>query len=82
MNSQRRLYITNLTIYECIERGDLEYGKILQMKWLVDAIQDRCKVTWSLGKSLTIDEMMIRYKDIILCSPIRQYLPTNSKSGA
>lgn len=56
-----------------ISRGDVGYDKIGQTRWLVNAIRDRCKLAWYLGKHVTVDEMMIRYKGTY--SPIRQYMP-------
>jgi hypothetical protein len=44
-----------------------------QVRWLVDAIQNACRCEWSLGKFVTIDEMMVRYKGSYC--PIRQYMP-------
>jgi hypothetical protein len=73
MELRRCLHITNPTVYENIERGDPGYDKIRQTRWLVDAVRNRCKSEWNLGKKLTIDEMMIRYKGTY--SPIRQYMP-------
>jgi hypothetical protein len=73
MDLRRCLHITNPAVYENIGRGEPGYDKIRQTRWLVDAIRERCKVAWNLGKNLIIDEMMIRYKGTY--SPIRQYLP-------
>ena len=39
----------------------------------MDAIRDRCKVAWNLGKTITINEMMIKYKGTYC--PICQYMP-------
>jgi hypothetical protein len=47
--------------------------KLWQVRWLVEAIRENYKKVWALGKYLTIDEMMVRYKGIY--SPIRQYMP-------
>jgi hypothetical protein len=44
-----------------------------QVRWLVDEICSACKREWSLGKFLTIDEMMVQYKGSYC--PIRQYMP-------
>jgi hypothetical protein len=70
---RRCLHITNPAQYENVQRDDPAYDKIHQTRWLVDAIRERCKAAWNLGKKLTIDEMMVRYKGTY--SPIRQYMP-------
>jgi hypothetical protein len=64
--------------YGNVERDDLAYNKIHKIRWLVDAIRERCKAAWNLGKNLTINEMMVRgcidlYVNICL---------TSSSSGA
>jgi hypothetical protein len=43
------------------------------VRWLVDAIHHACSREWSLGKFVTIDEMMVCYKGSYC--PIRQYMP-------
>ena len=70
---RRCLHVTNLALYEHIQRGDLLYDKCRQMHWLINSMRAACKAQWSLGKYLTIDEMMIRYKGSYC--PIRQYMP-------
>jgi hypothetical protein len=67
------LHITDPASYANVDRGDVRFDKIRQVRWLVDKIRDACKAVWSLGKYLAIDEMMIRYKGSY--SPIRQYMP-------
>jgi hypothetical protein len=67
---RRCLHITNPAQYEHIQKGKPSYDKMHQTRWLVDEI---CKKEWSLGKYLTIDEMMIRYKGSYC--PARQYMP-------
>jgi hypothetical protein len=67
------LHIINLARYENVGRDDPAYDKIHQTSWLVDAIRERCKAAWNLGKKLTIDQMMVRYKGTY--SPICQYMP-------
>jgi hypothetical protein len=59
---RRCLYITNLGTYEHIPKGDARYDKLRQVRWLVEEIRNACMREWSLGKFLTIDEMMVRYK--------------------
>jgi hypothetical protein len=51
----------------------MERFKIRQVRWFVDEIKSACMKEWSLGKFLTIDEMMVRYKGSYC--PIRQYMP-------
>jgi hypothetical protein len=69
---RRCLYITNLGTYEHIPKGDPGYDKLRQARWLVDEIHDACMREWSLGKFLTIDEMMVCYKSSY--GPIWQYM--------
>jgi hypothetical protein len=69
----RCLNITNLASYEHIQKGEIGYDKLRQARWFVDAIQNACKWEWSLGKFVTIDEMMVCYKGSYC--PIRQYMP-------
>jgi hypothetical protein len=59
---RRCLHITNPTMYEYIEKGDPRYDKLRQVRWMVDDICEACMREWSLGKFLTIDEMMVHYK--------------------
>jgi hypothetical protein len=40
---------------------------------LINSIRESCKKAWNLGKYLTINEMMIRYKGSYC--PSRQYMP-------
>jgi hypothetical protein len=70
MELHRYLHITNLATYEHIQKGDPKYDKVRQIRWLLDEIRNACMREWSLGKYLTIDEMMVRYKGSY--SPIRQ----------
>jgi hypothetical protein len=72
----RCLHITNSASYEHIQQGDVGYDKLRQVRWLVDAIRDACRREWSLGKFVTIDEMMKRYKGYC---PIRQYMSKKPK---
>jgi hypothetical protein len=60
-------------LYEHIQKGEPGYDKVRQVRWLVDEIWDACMREWQLGKFLTIDKMMVRYKGIYC--PIRQYMP-------
>ena len=73
MTIRNCLYITNLATYANVERGEVGFDKIWQVRWLVDKIREACKAVWSLSKYLVIDEMMIRYKGSY--PPIRQYMP-------
>jgi hypothetical protein len=70
---RRCLHLTNPATYEHIQKGDLGYDKLRQVRWFVDEIRNACMKKWSLGKFLTIDEMMVRYKGSYY--PIRQYMP-------
>jgi hypothetical protein len=70
---RRCLHITNTAEYEHIQKGEPDYDKMCQTKWLIDEIRKACMRDWSLGKYLTIDEMMIRYKGSYY--PARQYMP-------
>jgi hypothetical protein len=70
---RRCLHITNPATYDHIQKGDPQYDKLRQVRWFVDEIRNACKREWSLGKLLTIDEMMVRYKGSYC--PIRQYMP-------
>ena len=69
---KRWLHITNPATYEHIIKGDALYNKCRQIRWLINNICTLCKAHRSLGKYLTIDEMMVRYKG--LYCPIRQYI--------
>jgi hypothetical protein len=69
---RRCLHITDPSLYEHIHKGDPGYDKLRQVRWLVDKIRNACMREWQLGKFLTIDEMMVRYKGIYC--PIRQYM--------
>jgi hypothetical protein len=70
---RRCLHITNPTMYEHIHKGDVGYDKLRQVRWLINEIRNACSREWSLGKFVTIDEMMVRYKGTYC--PIRQYMP-------
>ena len=67
---RRCLHLTNV---EEIHREDLGYDKIGLTTWLVNCIRECCKLAWCLGKHLTVDEMMIRYKGTY--SFICEYMP-------
>jgi hypothetical protein len=64
-------HITNPATY-VRKKGLLGYDKLGQTKWLVDRICENCKKVWKLEKTYTIDEMMIRYKEIYC--PLCQYM--------
>jgi hypothetical protein len=68
----RCLHITNPTNY-VTDRNLEGYNKMGQVRGMVDVVRGRFKVVWNLGKFLTIDEMMIRYKGTYC--PVRQYMP-------
>ena len=70
---RRCLHITNPALYKHIRKGEPLYDKLRQVWWMVDDIREACMREWSLGKFLTIDEMMVLYKGSY-CN-IRQYMP-------
>jgi hypothetical protein len=74
---RRCLHITSPATYEHIRKGDPGYDKLQQVRWFVNEIRKACMQEWSLGKFLTIDEMMVRYKGTYC--PIRQYMPKKPK---
>lgn len=68
----RCLHVTNPSCY--VREKELPgYDKMGQLRWLVHHIRDSFKREWALGKFLTVDEMMIRYKGSYC--PARQYMP-------
>jgi hypothetical protein len=69
---RRCLHIIDPGTYKHIPKGDPCYDKLRQVQWLIEEICKACMREWSLGKFLTIDEMMVRYKGSY--SPIRQYM--------
>ena len=72
MGLRRCLQITNRKMYEDTDKNDPRYDKVHQIQWFLNAICNRCKAVWNLGRILTIDEMMIFYKRTYF--PIRQYM--------
>jgi hypothetical protein len=66
------LHLTNPNTY-VTNREEVGYDKMGQVRWLVDAIRGACMREYSLGKYVTVDEMMIRYKGSYC--PARQYMP-------
>jgi hypothetical protein len=66
------LHITNPNSYVAT-RGEPGYDKMGQVRWLVDDIRRACMREWNLGKYVTMDEMMIRYKGSYC--PAHQYMP-------
>ena len=67
------LHITDLAVYDAIPCGTRGFDKICQVRWLVEEVRDSCKAVWSLGKYISVDEMMIQYKGTY--APIHQYMP-------
>ena len=65
-------YICNQANY-VIDKDTPRYDKLGQIRQMVDIVKRNFKSVWNLGKSLTIDEMMIRYKGTYC--PARQYMP-------
>jgi hypothetical protein len=70
---RRCLHLTNPATYDHIQKGELGYDKLRQVRWLVNEIRNACTKEWSFGKFLTINEMMVYYKGSYC--PIRQYMP-------
>jgi hypothetical protein len=68
----RCLHLTNPAMY-VRDKDAPRYDKMDQLRWLINAIRESCKKAWNLGKFLTIDKMMIRYKGSYC--PSRQYMP-------
>ena len=54
-----------------------DYDKMGQLYWLLDHLRGAFKQKWTLGKFITVDEMMISYKGSNC--PVRQYLPQKSQ---
>ena len=57
----RCLHITNPITY-VRDKNLPGYDKLGQVRWLIDSISENCTNLWTLGKFVTIDEMMIHYK--------------------
>jgi hypothetical protein len=51
---RRCIHITNPASYEHIQKGDIGYDKLRQVRWLVDAIRDACSREWSIGNLLPL----------------------------
>lgn len=68
--------------YHCLvvqDRNAPGYDKMGQLRWLLDHLRGAFKREWTLGKFITVDEMMIGYKGSYC--PARQYLPQKHKNG-
>ena len=39
---------------------NVEFDKLIKLRWFLDEIRDRCKDMWNLGDKVTIDEMMVQ----------------------
>jgi hypothetical protein len=52
------------------------FDKMHQIRWLIDALRRAFKQQWNLGQIVTIDEIMVRYKETYC--PARQYMPKKS----
>ena len=50
------------------------YDKLVKVRWLVEEVRDRCVANWKLGKFVTIDELMVRYKGTY-GHGMKQYMP-------
>jgi hypothetical protein len=66
------LHITNSATY-VTNREEPGYDKMGQVHWLVDEIHQAFMREYTLGKFVTVDEMLIRYKGSYC--PARQYMP-------
>ena len=66
------LHITNPATYE-EDWGHPDFDKMCQTRPLLEKIGVVCKIVWNLGKFVTMDEMMVRYKGGYC--PVRQYMP-------
>lgn len=53
--------------FVCKDRNSPSYGKLHKLRWLLDEYRERCKEDWKLGQEIIIDEMMVPYKDVLLC---------------
>ena len=77
---RRCMHITDRQTYEHVERGQVGYNKMRQVRWLVNDIRDACMREWALCKFVIIDEMMIQYKGSYCYA--RNICPRNHKNGA
>jgi hypothetical protein len=66
------LHVTNPASY-VTNREEPGYDKMRQVHWLVDKIREACMRKWTLGKYITMDEMMMRYNGSYC--PAQQYMP-------
>jgi hypothetical protein len=66
------LHVSNSVTY-VTDRKEPGYEKMGQVHWLVDIIREAYMRDWMLGKYITMDEMMINYKDNYCLA--RQYMP-------
>lgn len=64
--------MTNMFTY-MTDRDNVDYDKICKVRSLVDECRSKFRSGYNLGKILTIDEMILRYKGKY-CT-IQQYLP-------
>ena len=60
------MHLSNVENFAHIRRDDPKYNKTRQVRWLVNDIKHACEHKWRLEKHVTIDEMMVRYKGIVL----------------
>ena len=60
MDLTRCLHITNSAMY-VREKDLLSYGKLRQIRWLIECIMDNCRNLWKLKKYCTNDKMMKRH---------------------
>jgi hypothetical protein len=74
---RKLLHITNPATCANVERRSPNFDKLRRVRRLVEEIRENCKQVWELGKFLSIQKMMVRYKGTY--SPIFQYMPNKPK---
>ena len=80
LDLRRCLHLTNEKLHEHVDRGGPRFDKLHQTRWFLNAIQDRYKAIWNLGKHVTIDKMMFVIKAHI--AQLANICQTNQRSGA
>jgi hypothetical protein len=66
------LHLTNPSEFITDKSSPL-YKKMHQCQWLLNVIQEVCRMLWNVGKMYTMDEMMVRKKRKYC--PVQQYMP-------
>lgn len=57
------------------DKDDPQFDKLIKIRWLLEEVRGRCISNWNVGKYVTIDELMVRYKGIY-GHGMKQYLPS------